>query len=99
METVRTRPDVVFRRARVAVFVDGCFWHSCPQHGSVPTANREWWEEKLAANVCRDRRSDQQLKEAGWTVLRFWEHEDPVAAAAAVDHVLRSRVSVEWTRA
>jgi DNA mismatch endonuclease, patch repair protein len=72
---LRCRPDVVFTRQRLAVFVDGCFWHRCPEHGSEPKANHEWWQVKLDANVTRDRRNDAALGEAGWTVLRLWTHE------------------------
>jgi DNA mismatch endonuclease (patch repair protein) len=81
---VRIRPDVVFVAARVAVFVDGCFWHRCPEHASDPKANARWWREKLARNVDRDRRTDSALKALGWKVMRVWEHEDPVAAARRV---------------
>lgn len=80
----RRRADIVFPTERVAVFVDGCFWHSCPQHGTTPRANRDWWVAKLAANRDRDADTDRQLRDAGWTVLRFFEHEDMVAAAQAV---------------
>ncbi len=86
---VRCRPDIVFTRARVAVFIDGCFWHSCPEHATQPKANPEWWKAKLASNVARDRRNDQALADANWTVLRYWEHEpldeiaDGIAAAVA----------------
>jgi DNA mismatch endonuclease (patch repair protein) len=69
------RPDVSFPALSLAVFVDGCFWHSCPQHATVPKANADYWVPKLAANVCRDRRNDRELEDAGWTVLRFWAHE------------------------
>lgn len=85
---VRVRPDVVFTRRRVAVFVDGCFWHGCPLHGSIPKTNLDYWEPKLAANVRRDRRVDEALRDSGWSVLRVWEHEaigdvaDRVAALA-----------------
>ncbi|MGY1771939.1 very short patch repair endonuclease [Blastococcus sp. SYSU D00813] len=75
------RPDLAFTRARLAVFVDGCFWHSCPLHATRPKNNAAWWETKLAANVARDRRQDQELVDAGWTVVRIWEHE-PVSLAA-----------------
>ena len=71
----RCRPDVVFTRARLAVFVDGCFWHSCPEHATRPAANADWWREKLASNVTRDRRHDAALRAAGWHVLRLWEHQ------------------------
>jgi DNA mismatch endonuclease (patch repair protein) len=76
---VRVRPDVVFTRARVALFIDGCFWHGCPDHQQVPRTNQGYWIPKLAANVERDRRVDAALREDGWAVLRAWEHE-PVEA-------------------
>jgi DNA mismatch endonuclease (patch repair protein) len=72
----RRRADLVFTRAKLAVYVDGCFWHSCPQHATIPKANREWWIEKLQANVARDRDTDARLAERGWAVIRVWEHED-----------------------
>jgi DNA mismatch endonuclease, patch repair protein len=86
----RTRPDIVFVSAKIAVFVDGCFWHGCPDHGSTPKANGEWWVRKLAANVERDRRYDAALRAAGWTVVRIWEHEDPSAAAARIFKLVRT---------
>jgi DNA mismatch endonuclease, patch repair protein len=85
---VRRRADVVFPRRKVAVFVDGCFWHSCPTHGTLPKTNREWWQEKLERNRLRDRETDAALSEAGWTVLRFWEHENPVEAADEVESAI-----------
>jgi DNA mismatch endonuclease (patch repair protein) len=88
--TVRVRPDVVFTRWKVAVFVDGCFWHGCPDHQSFPKSNRDYWVPKLAANVERDRRVDAALGEAGWVVVRIWEHEDVERAVAAVGDVLGS---------
>jgi len=69
------RPDVVFTLARLAVFVDGCFWHACPIHGNQPRANTDYWQPKLERNVARDRSVDQALAAAGWRVLRAWEHE------------------------
>lgn len=83
----RRRADMVFAGPKVAVFVDGCFWHSCPEHTSIPKSNHDWWVRKLDANRARDRETDAHLTGLGWTVLRFWEHEDPVAA---VDHVERA---------
>ena len=77
-------PDVVFTRAKVAVFVDGCFWHGCPQHGTKPQSNSEYWAAKLARNSERDRSYTELLEQAGWKVLRFWEHHDPEDAASAV---------------
>lgn len=72
---LRRRGDIVFTRWKVVVFVDGCFWHSCPTHGTVPRSNREWWVAKLRANVERDRETDHLMRETGWQVLRAWEHE------------------------
>lgn len=77
-------PDVVFTRRRIAVFVDGCFWHRCPEHAVQPKSNSEWWAQKLAGNVDRDRRADQCLTDTGWTVVRVWEHEDPIEAACSI---------------
>lgn len=85
------RPDIVFTRARVAVFIDGCFWHACPEHGILPKNNREWWRVKLARNVERDAEKDIVLRDHGWIVLHFWEHENPIDVADAVEHVWRSR--------
>jgi DNA mismatch endonuclease (patch repair protein) len=75
------RPDLVFTRRRVAVFVDGCFWHSCPQHGTRPSANSSYWDPKLQRNRMRDARVNEALRCAGWTVLRIWEHADAESAA------------------
>ncbi len=72
----RRRADVVFTRAKVAVYVDGCFWHRCPLHATTPRSNQEWWTAKLDANVARDRATDEELSAAGWTVVRVWEHEE-----------------------
>ncbi|WP_064442992.1 very short patch repair endonuclease [Rhodococcus sp. YH3-3] len=85
---VRRRADLVFPRRKVAVFVDGCFWHSCPQHATFPKNNAQWWTDKLAANVVRDRDTDARLAEQGWTVIRIWEHEDPLVAAECVQKAL-----------
>lgn len=89
----RRRADMVFTRVRVAVFIDGCFWHGCPEHATAPKANAEWWAEKLSANVRRDRDTDARLGEAGWLVVRIWEHEDAEEAAERVERVVRSRSS------
>lgn len=88
---LRRTADIVFRGARVAVFVDGCFWHSCPEHGTAPVTNGEWWAAKLSRNVERDADTDHQLTDAGWLVVRVWEHEDPVVAAERVARAVRSR--------
>ncbi len=74
----------MFPRRKVAVYVDGCFWHSCPVHATKPRNNAQWWADKLAANVARDRDTDTRLIEEGWRVVRIWEHEDPVVAAQRV---------------
>jgi DNA mismatch endonuclease Vsr len=92
VDGTRGRIDIAFPTERVAVYVDGCFWHSCPEHGTVPKQNNEWWVEKLAANKARDDAADERLQEAGWTVLRFWEHDDPKVAAKTVrDAVFAAR--------
>src|SRR5262249_51096120 len=83
------RPDIVFTARRVAVFVDGCFWHCCPEHGSQPAANTWYWEPKLRRNVERDRAADVALGRAGWTVVRLWEHESLEAAVAAGGRAVR----------
>lgn len=89
----RRRADMVFARRKVAVFVDGCFWHSCPAHTSIPRANRDWWLAKLHKNSERDRETDEHLNKLGWTVLRFWEHEEPIAVVDTVERVVRGHSS------
>ncbi|MGY1736864.1 very short patch repair endonuclease [Geodermatophilus sp. SYSU D00684] len=84
----RRRADLVFTRRKVAVYVDGCFWHSCPLHGTTAKANAAFWAEKMAANRQRDRDTDRRLAEAGWTVVRVWEHERPEEAAERVQAAL-----------
>ena len=85
---VRRRADLVFGPAKLAVFVDGCFWHGCPDHGTWPRSNPDWWRDKLERNQRRDADTDGRLAAAGWRVLRVWEHEDPAAAAARVTAAL-----------
>lgn len=82
--SLRRTADIVFTKRRIAVFIDGCYWHACPQHGTVAHSNAAYWSEKLARNVARDADTTERLQGAGWTVLRFWEHEDPPDVAAAV---------------
>lgn len=77
----RVRPDIVFTRAKLAIFVDGCFWHGCPEHSRPPSVNRWYWVPKLQQNRDRDERNDEALRGAGWQSIRVWEHE-PVGAAA-----------------
>lgn len=84
-------PDIAFTRARVAVFVDGCFWHRCPEHSVVPKSNRQWWIDKLDGNVDRDRRKDVELDDLGWTTVHVWEHEDPDRAAERIATLWRDR--------
>jgi DNA mismatch endonuclease (patch repair protein) len=81
---LRRRADVVFTRQRLAVFVDGCFWHRCPDHGTDPKNNADWWRAKLDGNVRRDRDTDAVLAAAGWLVVRVWEHTEPARAADIV---------------
>jgi DNA mismatch endonuclease, patch repair protein len=92
--SLRCKADFVFRKARVAVFIDGCFWHGCPEHGRVPKDPTGYWGVKLRRNFERDRRNDETLASLGWTVLRFWEHEDPERVADTVeDQVGRRRAA------
>ena len=86
----RVRPDIAFTARRVAVFVDGCFWHVCPQHGRDPAVNESYWSPKLRRNVERDRAADAALAAAGWRVVRVWEHQSLDEAVALVVAVLRT---------
>jgi DNA mismatch endonuclease (patch repair protein) len=83
------RVDIVFPRVKLAVFLDGCFWHGCPQHGNNPKANTDYWRPKLARNVARDRVVTRELVAAGWSVIRVWEHEDVSEAAAWIEEAYR----------
>jgi len=85
------RPDIVFPSARVAVFIDGCFWHACPEHGTKPRRNAAYWAPKLRRNIERDRLVDTGLTQAGWLTLRFWEHERPAQIASAVAAAVAQR--------
>lgn len=87
----RKRVDIVFGPARVAVLVDGCFWHGCPEHGVAPKANAEFWKDKIDRNKTRDRETDARLAADGWLVVRVWEHEDPDHAAANIARLVRRR--------
>lgn len=87
---LRRTADLVFPRQRVAVFVDGCFWHGCELHYSAPVTHSAYWAAKVAANMARDRDTDRRLDEEGWTVLRVWEHDDAETVAASVERVIRS---------
>lgn len=80
----RTTIDIAFTRLRLAVYIDGCFWHYCPEHGHIPKSNVVYWTSKLKGNTERDRETDRLLSQAGWTVLRFWSHERPAQIATRV---------------
>lgn len=88
---LRRRADMVFTGTKVAVFLDGCFWHGCPEHHTVAKANAAFWADKVSGNRQRDRDTDARLTAAGWTVVRVWEHEDPAEAAQRVAGVVRAR--------
>lgn len=88
---VRRKADVTFCGARVAVFVDGCYWHGCPEHFRPSGANRDWWVAKIERTRRRDADTTARLADAGWTVIRVWEHEDPEEAAARVARAVRPR--------
>lgn len=87
----RRRIDVAFTRVKVAVLIDGCFWHGCPQHATHPKANADWWRQKLDRNMARDRETTEHLIAEGWTVLRFWEHEAPGEVAVQVAATVERR--------
>lgn len=90
---MRVRPDIVFTAARVSVFVDGCFWHACPQHGRTPGTNAWYWSPKLARNADRDQRVNTALTDAGWHVIRIWEHEALDDAVGTVTAALPPRAA------
>lgn len=87
-QEVRVRADIAFPRQRIAVFIDGCFWHRCPDHGNSPRANREYWQRKLDRNVTRDERVSLALTTGGWLVLRIWEHTPVLDAVSQVTAAL-----------
>lgn len=82
------RPDIVFTRTKVAIFVDGCFWHGCPEHATHPKTNADYWGPKLSENIARDARTTRALEDDGWTVVRIWEHESTESAMEMVTAVL-----------
>ncbi len=88
---LRRRADVVFTKVRVAVYIDGCFWHGCPIHGTWPKTNAEWWRDKIETNRRRDNDTDRLLREAGWLVIRVWEHEAPIIASARIEDAIAER--------
>jgi DNA mismatch endonuclease (patch repair protein) len=88
---LRCKADLVFRQGKVAVFVDGCFWHGCPGHGRRPETNPAYWSAKISRNMARDQRNNNALLSAGWLPLRVWEHEDPEDAAKRIAILVRTR--------
>lgn len=84
----RRRADIAFTRAKVAVFIDGCFWHGCPEHGTTPRTNTAFWSEKIARNRARDQDTVDQLQACGWSAFRFWEHDDPGSVAASICEIV-----------
>jgi DNA mismatch endonuclease (patch repair protein) len=91
LQGVPRRADIVFRRARVAVFVNGCFWHGCKDHGTWPKKNSDWWREKIERNRRRDWETDRLLQSAGWKAVRVWEHDDLRVAAETIARIVRKR--------
>lgn len=87
----KSRADIVFGSARIAVYLDGCYWHQCPLHGTTPKRNRDWWSAKLTANRERDAAAVSVLEGAGWVALRFWEHEDVAEVVAAIREAVLAR--------
>lgn len=85
---LRTRADIVFVGAKLAIFVDGCFWHGCPEHGTWPSANADWWRRKINENRNRDMRVTTDLNNRGWRVVRIWEHDDPESAADLISRLV-----------
>jgi len=86
----RRRADLAFTRQKVAVYIDGCFWHGCPEHATSPTRNSDYWLPKLSRNQARDLETTQMLTDAGWLVLRFWEHQAPTDVADAIQRAVLS---------
>ncbi len=83
--------DIAFSKAKIAVFLDGCFWHGCPEHATQPKANAAWWRAKLDKNMARDLETTEHLTSAGWTVLRFWEHESATDVAHHISASLTAK--------
>jgi DNA mismatch endonuclease (patch repair protein) len=98
LRQVRRTADVVFTHLRIAVFVDGCFWHGCPSHYKEPKTNTLYWADKIAGNRRRDEDTNTLLRTAGWTVIRIWEHEDPEKAAQVVIRIVSDARAREGTK-
>ncbi|WP_437583338.1 very short patch repair endonuclease [Paramicrobacterium sp. CJ85] len=86
--SMRRTADIVFTRRKIAVFIDGCFWHACPEHFIAPRSNSAYWGPKIAGNQRRDRETDEGLRVKGWVVLRFWEHQPPGEVADVIERVV-----------
>ncbi|MEW9309921.1 very short patch repair endonuclease [Labrys neptuniae] len=93
IEGTRRTADLAFLGARVAVLIDGCFWHGCPMHGTWPKNNAAWWRTKIEANIARDRDTDMRLQRSGWQVIRVWEHEAIEAVAERIERIVHDRKS------
>ncbi|KAA3621721.1 MAG: DNA mismatch endonuclease Vsr [Proteobacteria bacterium] len=93
LDKPRRRADIAFTRLKIAVFVDGCFWHGCPEHGTSSKENAEFWRDKIETNVRRDRDTHERLRAANWVVHRYWEHEDPNDAADTIARMVHRRAS------
>lgn len=90
---LRSRADIVFTKHKIAIYIDGCFWHACPLHASWPKKNPQFWKSKIQENIRRDHRVQQELINSGWTVLRFWEHESPQLVVTRIENELARAVS------
>ncbi|RZB17129.1 very short patch repair endonuclease [Streptomyces sp. F001] len=91
LSDLRRTADMIFRPAKVAVFIDGCYWHGCPEHYVPPKTNPGYWSDKVARNIARDRDTDERLQAAGWLVLRFWEHQSAEECSDAICRAVTSR--------
>lgn len=91
LASLRRTADIVFSRRRIAVFIDGCFWHGCPKHYVPPKSNLDYWMPKIATNVARDAETDRALSNAGWTVLRYWSHTTAEEVAASITSQVLAR--------
>ena len=94
VSTMRRTADIVFTKAKIAVVVHGCFWHSCPTHGTFPFTNAEWWKAKLDRNVERDAETQSQWELVGWDVVVVWEHENPSDAARRIKDLLERKCGI-----
>ncbi|GAB4404435.1 MAG: hypothetical protein OHK003_32360 [Anaerolineales bacterium] len=98
IKELNRKADIVFRSAKIAVFVDGCFWHGCPLHGTQSKANAEFWENKIRQNKERDEDTNKRLNKAGWKVVRVWEHEEPEKISNKIYRIVRQRQSKEYRK-